>query len=228
MQILGFHKLSLIDYPKELCSVIFTAGCNFLCPYCHNKDIVNQQGEFIDMESLEKIIISRKKYVSNLCISGGEPTLQKDLVDFIQKYKEKGFNIKLDTNGSNPKVLGELLDKKYLDYVAMDLKTDITHYEKVIGKSGYEKQVLESIRILKSSSIDYEFRTTFVKDLMSQQSIEGLKPLVQNSKRFVLQSVKLSDDVLQPKTQMQPYSKEKMEIFKKEFAPYVGEVRLNL
>jgi len=228
MQILGFHKLSLVDYPKELCSVIFTAGCNFRCPYCHNKDIVNQQGDFIDEVTLERELLNRKKYISSLCISGGEPTLQRDLVDFIRSYKEKGFSIKLDTNGSNPQVLQELLDKKYLDYVAMDLKTDIKHYEMVIGRSGYDRQLQESIHLLKNSAIDYEFRTTFVKDLMSQQSIEGLKELVQNSNRFVLQSVKLSDEVLLPKTQMQPYSKEEMEKLKEEFAPYVRDIQLNL
>lgn len=228
MQILGFHKLSLVDYPEKLCSVVFTGGCNFQCPYCHNKNIVKRFGDFINEEALEKTLLSRKKYVSNLCISGGEPTLQKDLVDFIKKYKEQGFNIKLDTNGSDPGVLQELLDKKYLDYVAMDLKTDINHYEKVIGKSGYKKQVEESIRILKNSSIDYEFRTTFVKELMSPQSIEGLKQMVQNSKRFTLQNVRLNDEVLSPKVPMQSYSKEEMVKFKKEFEPYVETIRLNL
>ena len=228
MQILGFHKLSLVDYPEELSSVIFTAGCNFQCPYCHNKDIVNQVGDYINNEELDKFLLSRQKYISSLCISGGEPTLQKDLEHFIQKYKERGFNIKLDTNGSNPRVLKKLLDKDLLDYVAMDLKTGITHYERVIGKQGYEEHVQESVDLLKNSTIDYEFRTTFVKDLMSPQSIEGLKKMIKNSRRFVLQSVKLNDEVLSPGIQMESFTKEEMEKFKEGFTPYVEEIRLNL
>ncbi len=228
MKILGFHKLSLVDYPRELCSVIFTSGCNFRCPYCHNKNIVNQTGDFFNEEEVKKVLLSRKKYISNICISGGEPTLQKDLVGFIQSYKEQGFNIKLDTNGSNPKVLKDLLNKNYLDYVAMDVKTDINQYDKIIGEFGYEEQVLESLKLLKNSEIDYEFRTTFVKELMSPKSIEGLKQMVRDSKRFVLQSVKLNDEVLSPKVRMESYSKEEMEKFKGEFTPYVEEIRLNL
>ena len=228
MNILGFHKLSLVDYPEKLSSVIFTGGCNFRCAYCHNKVIVNQEAETIDEVALRKELLHRKKYVSSLCITGGEPTLQDDLVDFIHTYKKEGFNIKLDTNGSNPSVLKELLDRKLLDYVAMDLKTDIKEYERVIGKSGYEDKILKSIGLLKSASVDYEFRTTLVKDLISTKSIEGLKHMVQGSPKYVLQGVRVNEEVLCPNIKMQPYSKEEMEKLVDEFAPFTKETRLNL
>ncbi len=228
MQILGFHKLSLVDYPKKLSSVIFTGGCNFNCPYCHNKNIVNQTGDHIDEEELEKILLRRKKYVSTLCISGGEPTLQNDLVDFIEKYKKIGFDIKLDTNGSNPEVLKELLKKNCLDYVAMDIKTDIHDYKAVIGKYGFEEKIMRSINLLKESTIDYEFRTTFVKELITEESIKGLKIMVENSKRFVLQRGKLNDDVLEPNTNMRSFTAEEMEQLRDEFTPLAEEIRLNL
>ncbi len=228
MNILGFHKLSLVDYPQELCSIIFTGGCNFHCPYCHNKDIVNKNMDPIDEKVLEKTLLNRKKYVSSLCISGGEPTLQNDLMVFIQKYRGHGFKIKLDTNGSNPGVLKKLLDNKLLDYVAMDIKTDILHYEDVIDISGYEEQVLTSIELLKNSNIDYEFRTTFVKELMTRESIKGLKKLVQSSNRFVLQTVKLDGEVLCSDVQMSSFTREEMEELKEEFTSIVKDVRLNI
>lgn len=228
MNILGFHKLSLVDYPKELCSIIFTGGCNFHCPYCHNKDIVNKKMDPIDEEVLEKTLLNRKKYVSSLCISGGEPTLQNDLMAFIQKYRGHGFKIKLDTNGSNPGVLKKLLDNKLLDYVAMDIKTDILHYEDITDISGYEEQVLASIELLKNSYIDYEFRTTFVKELMTRESIKGLKELVQDSNRFVLQTVKLDGEVLCTDVQMSSFTRAEMEGLKDEFTPIVKDIRLNI
>lgn len=228
MNILGFHKLSLVDYPQELCSIIFTGGCNFHCSYCHNKDIVNKCNEPIDEELLEKTLLNRKKYVSSLCISGGEPTLQYDLMEFIQKYRYHGFKIKLDTNGSNPGMLEKLLNNKLLDYVAMDIKTDILHYEDITGISGYEEQVLASVELLKNSNVDYEFRTTFVKELMNKESIKGLKKLVQNSNRFVLQTVKLDGEVLCSDVQMTSFNKEEMESLKKEFTPIVKDIRLNI
>ncbi|NBG89496.1 anaerobic ribonucleoside-triphosphate reductase activating protein [Isachenkonia alkalipeptolytica] len=227
MEILGFQKLSLVDYPEKLCSVVFTGGCNFRCPYCHNKSIVNQCGDTMDEEKLEKTLLKRNKYISNLCISGGEPTLQKDLVSFIKNYKNLGFSVKLDTNGSNPAMLKELLENKYVDYVAMDLKTSLDDYERVTGKSGFEKKIMRSLKLLKTYPIDYEFRTTFVKGMMTVKSIEGLKQMVHNSNRFVLQRGRLNNEVLLPNKEMTSYTKEEMEALKEEFRSFVKEVRLN-
>ncbi len=227
MDILGYHKLSLLDYPAKPCSVVFTGDCNFRCPYCHNKNMVNRQGDSIDEESLERALLNRKKYVQNLCISGGEPTLQRDLVAFIKKYKGHGFNIKLDTNGTNPEVLKELLEKKLLDYVAMDLKTDIHHYQQITGTGNFEGEVMRSIELLKNSPVNYEFRTTFVKGLMTPESIEGLKQMVDGCQRYVLQRGRLDNNVLLPDEKMTSYTNDEMEGLKEEFRPFVKTIQLN-
>jgi pyruvate formate lyase activating enzyme len=122
ISILGIEKSSFIDYPNNICTVIFTGGCNFRCPYCHNSPIVNGIGEKIDKMEVIDFLRNRKKFIDALCISGGEPTIQKGLYDFIRQVKKEGFSIKLDTNGTNPDLLKKLIDEKLIDYIAMDIK----------------------------------------------------------------------------------------------------------
>ena len=128
MNILGIEKLSLVDYPNNVCAVLFTGGCNFKCPFCHNSGIV--ESEFKPLNNIEILdfLECRKKFLDGVCVSGGEPTLQPDLVDFIRKIKNMGYKVKLDTNGTNPNVLENLISLKLIDYVAMDIKNSLDKY----------------------------------------------------------------------------------------------------
>ena len=145
MNILGRQKSSFIDYPNKISTVYFTGGCNFKCPYCHNKDLVNSIGTKFSEDEIFSFLLKRKKFIDAVCISGGEPTLQKDLYKFISKLKSEGFFVKLDTNGYRPDVLEPLIKDKMIDYIAMDIKNDLTTYLRTIG---LEKQHEESVKQL--------------------------------------------------------------------------------
>ena len=159
----GMQKNSLIDYPGKLSSVIFCSGCNFDCPFCHNPALARGSAACpadLTASNIHTFLKQRQGFLDGVVISGGEPTLPTDLEDFCRQIKEFGFPVKLDTNGSRPEVLERLIDQKLVDYIAMDLKTDPVLYSAYI-KTGYgPDSILDSIRILMASGIDYEFRTT--------------------------------------------------------------------
>lgn len=171
MNIQGIEKVSFVDYPNKICATIFTGGCNFKCPYCHNSGIVKSEYKNLDENEILLNLEKRKKLIDAVTISGGEPTLQNDLVEFTKKIKQMGFLIKLDTNGSNPKVLKELLSKKLLDYVAMDIKTNFDDYIN-IAKTNFDiENIKKSLQILKENKINYELRTTLVENLHNINNI---------------------------------------------------------
>ena len=173
----GFQKLTLVDYPGYTACLIFTQGCNFRCPFCHNSDLVigGNNANIIDEQVIFDYLDKRKGLIDGVCISGGEPLLQKDLELFIRKIKEKGYKVKLDTNGSKPKLLKNLIDNNLLDYVAMDVKNTSNKYALTTGVKTNIEDIKESIDILKNSKIDYEFRTTIVKEL---HTIEDIKEIL--------------------------------------------------
>lgn len=187
MKFAGLVKNSFVDFPNNISAVVFTFGCNFNCWYCHNRRII--EGEKIEIYSEDDILNfldKRKGQLDGLVISGGEPTLCNDLESFIKKVKEKGFLVKLDTNGSNPEVLEKLISKNLLDFVAMDVKTSLEKYEEITqGKVDIEK-IKKSIELLKNSKINYEFRTTFAPDV-SLSDIEEISKLISNAKAFAIQ-----------------------------------------
>lgn len=188
MQILGLEKLSLVDYNSYACAVIFTGGCNFRCPFCHNSGLVENSVEKINVEDVMDFLNKRYGLLEAVCISGGEPTLQPGLVDFIKQIKQIGYKIKLDTNGTNPKVLKELIDNKLIDYVAMDIKNCFDKYKITAGIDNIElNDIKSSINILKKSIIDYEFRTTLVGELHDSESIEKMAKELDGAKRLYLQ-----------------------------------------
>lgn len=197
MKIVGLEKLSLIDFPGRMSTVLFTEGCNFRCYYCHNKDFINlDSNDIISEEYLENFLLDRKKFINSITITGGEPCINKDLIDYIKKYKEKGFLIKLDTNGSFPSTINQLIEENLVDYIAMDIKTSFKNYEKVICKNLDIEKIKTSIDILINSDIEYEFRTT-VTDL--DPSIEDILDIIENikgAKRYFLQRVKRGETVL--------------------------------
>ena len=190
-KIYGLEKMSLVDYDGHLCATIFLASCNFRCPFCHNSSLVLDADNLIayNEEEIFAYLKSRKKMLDAVCITGGEPTLTANLEEIIDKIKELGYLVKLDSNGTRPDILSHLIETKKVDYIAMDVKSSYANYKKVAGITNNKliDKVLESIELLKKSNIDYEFRTTLVKELHNEEDIEGIGKLVQGAKRFYFQ-----------------------------------------
>ncbi len=190
MRIGGLQKSSLIDYPGKISSVIFCSGCNFDCPYCHNPELATGAGacpaDFSD-EKIFDFLRQRVGFLDGVVISGGEPTLQKDLVDLCTRVKALGYPVKLDTNGSRPEVLRRLIEEDLVDYIAMDLKTDPQEYKSFINPNCNPAALFTSIQVIMESGKDYEFRTTCVKPIVTPQAIEGIARLIQGARLYVLQ-----------------------------------------
>lgn len=188
MEILGLEKVSFVDYEGYVCATIFTGGCNFMCPFCHNSAIVNKQVNLIEEKQVIDYLASRTKLLDAVTISGGEPTLQTDLKEFIRKVKALGYKIKLDTNGTFPNKVKELLDEKLIDYVAMDIKTCFNDYPLVTGLNfNWSSKVKETLNILKESKIPYELRTTLVNEFHSENAIKKMAENLKGEKKLYLQ-----------------------------------------
>lgn len=185
----GLQKSSLIDYPGKISAIIFTHGCNFRCPYCHNPEIVsgNSQLETVNRRQILDFLNSRRGKLDGGVITGGEPTLHSGLPDFIKEIKVMGFDVKLDTNGTNPQMLERLIDANLIDYVAMDIKGPIEKYSQITGTDVNTDNILKSIESLKTSNIDYEFRTTVVKSQLSRADFEKIGALIKDAPRYYLQ-----------------------------------------
>lgn len=220
MKITGFLKTSMIDYPDTLASVVYLPGCNYRCPYCHNGDLVLGGMAPIDLEVIIGHLSKRKNLVGALVITGGEPTLQEDLPDFIKRVKAMGLKVKLDTNGSNPGMLKGLIQENLIDYVAMDLKNQLSKYPKTVGLDLVDSRSIEaSLNIIKASCIPYEFRTTLMKDFHTPDDVMAMGALLAGSKRLVLQQYTYSDKQL-VKKQFQAYTLEEMQMLKKTLWAY--------
>jgi len=193
MIIAGLQKLSLIDYPGHICCIVFTQGCNFNCPFCHNPEQIKPMKEadvdesFITVESFFDFLESRKGKLEAVCITGGEPTLHRDLPDFIHRISTMGFKIKLDSNGYNPDKLKNLLDSGCVDYVAMDIKSTPEHYPRLMGRTIDIERIKRSVEIIRNSGIDYEFRTTCVPGLHEYEDFESIADWIGPSRAYYLQ-----------------------------------------
>ena len=175
MKICGLQKMTLLDYPGKVACTVFLGGCNFRCPYCHNSELLDAGAEPVMTEAaLLDFLAGRKGLLDAVCISGGEPTLQRDLPELLAQIKSMGFLTKLDTNGSRPEVLKALVSQKLLDYVAMDIKNSPDRYAQTIGAPWQQEKIEESIRFLAEGSVDYELRTTVVSQLHDFQSMEEM------------------------------------------------------
>ena len=199
MEIHGFNKTTLLDYPEHVAATVFTGGCNFRCPFCHNASLVLQPEEcpVIPEEEVLGHLRKRRGILEGVCITGGEPTLQKDLKEFICKVKDMGFLVKLDTNGYRPEVLRQLLSEGLLDYVAMDVKAALPNYTKVTGCPQLDlSRIEESIAILKNSRISYEFRTTVVKGLHTVEEFEEIGRMLKGCRAYYLQVYRDNENVI--------------------------------
>lgn len=196
MQIAGIQKFSLIDYPGKIATVIFTLGCNFRCPYCHNPEFVSEEYKeeiiknIIAEEIFFRFLEKRKGLLDGVSICWWEPTLQKNLSNFCKRVKELGFFVKLDTNGTNPKILKSLVDNKLLDYIAIDIKNPLEKYEEITWFKGNIEGIKESIEIIKNSSLEYEFRTTCIAWFHNQEDIENIAKTLAWAKLYYLQNYK--------------------------------------
>ena len=199
MQIHGFNKTTLLDYPEHIAATVFTGGCNFRCPFCHNGELVLDPGcqPLIPEEEVLSYLKKRQGILQGVCVTGGEPTLQKDLKEFLQKIKELGYPIKLDTNGYMPGVLWDLLQNKLVDYVAMDIKASRENYGTAAGLKNMDlARIEESIGILKSSGIPYEFRTTVVKGIHTVEEFEDIGRWIAGCPAYYLQSYEENENCL--------------------------------
>ncbi|MBR0535780.1 MAG: anaerobic ribonucleoside-triphosphate reductase activating protein [Clostridia bacterium] len=190
MIIKGFQKLTLLDFPGRMACTVFTGGCNFRCPFCHNALLVT---EMDDVEYTEEEIFSylekRRNVLDGVAVTGGEPLLQKDIERFLYEIKEKGFAVKLDTNGSYPGKLADILEMGLADYVAMDIKNSRARYGETVGIKNFDiKPVEESVELLRSSGVDYEFRTTLTKDFHTPQDMQELAEWIKGTPKYFLQN----------------------------------------
>jgi pyruvate formate lyase activating enzyme len=216
MKFSGLQKTSLLDYPDKIASVLYTPGCNLRCPFCHNAKIVTDpQPPFLQETAALEILESRKKYVDSVVITGGEPCMHKELPKFLAKLKERGFYVKLDTNGFYPETLEECLG--YVDYVALDVKTCPEKYKQLGAQD--TSNLMKSIEILKMGKIPYEFRTTIVPELVTLQDADRIGELTKGAKVHALQQF-VPDNTLDKHFQtVHPYAPETI----KEFAGILGK-----
>ena len=196
MNIQGFQKMTLLDFPGHTACTVFFGGCNFRCPFCHNATLVRGEGENITEEEFFKFLSKRQGLLDGVCITGGEPLLQRDIADFMRKIKEMGFEVKLDTNGSFPEKLKELCSAGLVDYVAMDIKSSLEGYSRAAGVSVNTEKIRESVDFLVGGTVDYEFRTTGAKGAVLPSDMEGIGELISGAKRYFLQGFVDSGDIL--------------------------------
>lgn len=212
MLIKGLQKLTLLDFPEKIACTVFLGGCNFRCPYCHNASLVIPEkfGEDISEEEFFGFLKMRRGRLEGVCISGGEPTLHKELPSFIEKIKSYIPEVKLDTNGTNPEMLEELIMRGLVDYVAMDIKNSREKYPMTVGKADFDTSAVErSAEILMRGKIPFEFRTTVVKELHTAKDVESIGRWLSGNEKFYLQTFKDSGDLIS--SGMSAYSDREMD-----------------
>ncbi len=225
MKIGGLQKLTLIDYPGRVACTVFLSGCNFRCPWCYSAELVlpekieNQIG--ISKKYFFTFLERRRGILDGVVICGGEATIHPSLPDFIKEIKEKGFSVKLDTNGSNPEVLKSLFDNNLIDYVAMDVKNSFEKYEETVGVSCDTKNIKKSIDIIKKSGVDYEFRTTVVPGVHTEDDIEKIGEQIQGASKYFLQNFLPEKTIYGGFMNKNPFSKEELKKLKEKADPFV-------
>ena len=196
MLIGGFQKMTMLDYPGKVACTIFTYGCNFRCPFCHNATLVIDEASLLSEDEILSYLNKRKGILDGVCITGGEPLLQKDIFEFLEKVRKTGLLVKLDTNGSYPEKLKEVIDRGLVDYVAMDIKASKENYSKVADVNVKIQDIEKSIQILLENKVDYEFRTTVVRELHTKEDFEKISEWIKGAKRYFLQCFKDNENLI--------------------------------
>jgi len=230
LPIVGIERLSLSDYPGKICANLIIPGCNFRCPYCSERELIF---DFIPMPKISEdeviaFLHPRLGFLDGVCLTGGEPTIHRELPAFLERLKSIGSLVKLDTNGSHPRRLAHILGRKLVDYVAMDVKLPLKKYQETIGYSISVSELLESIQLIRRSGVDYEFRTTVVPGLVDEKDLLEIANTLRGSKRYVLQRFKPGLTMSEACAAIEPYSVEVMSHFRDLVAPYVGEAKLRV
>jgi len=211
VDIRGFIETSFLDWDGKVSSVIFVPGCNFRCPFCNNGLLVLKAESLppVDPALIDGFILKRKDFIDGVVITGGEPTLQSDLPEYIKHIKSLGFLVKLDTNGTNPSMLKALLDQKLLDYVALDLKAPLDERYRTVTNSAFDPAIIsQTVRLLLGAEIEYEFRTTVCPTLLKREDVLDIARSISGAKKFVLQQFVPKDTLDATLTKVTPYSKE--------------------
>ncbi len=226
MRIGGLTKCSLIDYPGKISAIVFTIGCNFHCPFCHNPELVDETADEISETEVFDFLARRKKVLDAVTITGGEPTLHEDLPEFIRTVKSLGYLVKLDSNGTNPEMLRSLINEKLLNYIAMDIKSPITGYSGTVGRPVDTDAIKESIGLIKASGVPYEFRTTILDSLFSKDDLEAIGELIKGADAYYLQKF-IPTKTLNPAfLEMTTYSDEEFGEMQKEMGRHVKKCEI--
>jgi pyruvate formate lyase activating enzyme len=225
MKFSGIQKTSLIDFPNRVASVIFTPGCNLRCPFCHNwRIVIDPKPPFLQEEAAIRLLESRRRYVDAVVVTGGEPTMHKEVPRFLKKLKEKDFAVKLDTNGFYPQVLKECL--AYVDYVALDVKTSLDKYS-LLGAEN-TAPLLQAIEILQTGKIEYEFRATVVPGFVNAEDITRMGEMVKGAKTFALQQFIPEDTLDKDFKTVRPYPPESIKDFAEAMEKYVDKIVMRI
>lgn len=227
MIIHGLQKLTLVDYPGYVAAILFTGACNFRCPFCQNGSLVlaPDKEPVIQDDEIFSYLDSRRGKLEAVVITGGEPTLQSDLIPFMKRIKELGYRIKLDTNGYRPEVLKNSVESGYVDYVAMDIKNSLDHYAETAGLSFFNAEnIMESVDYLMSDIVDYEFRTTVVEEYHRKENFEKIGKWLKGAKRYYLQSFVASEDIIGEN--LSSPSIEKIKTYEKTLKNYIKTVSI--
>lgn len=225
MRISGFQKLTLLDFPGHVAATVFTGGCNLRCPFCHNALLVTETdaAESYGEDEILSYLNKRAGILDGVCISGGEPLLQPDIAEFMKKVKSMGLAVKLDTNGTYPQKLSALIDAELVDYVAMDIKNSRSRYPETVGLASFDiTPVEESVSLLLSGRVDYEFRTTVVRELHTTADIEEIAKWISGAKRYFLQNFVDSGNIIGEGLSAHP--QKKLEAMRSCAAAYMDEV----
>mgnify|MGYP001857200293 CR=1 FL=1 len=227
MVIQGLQKLTLLDYPQKVACTVFTAGCNFRCPFCHNASLVidTYKNQEIPGEEFFAFLRKRQGILDGVCVTGGEPLIQHGIEEFLREIKRLGYAVKLDTNGSFPDKLQKIVEDGLVDYVAMDIKNSQEHYGRTVGIEGYDlRNIHRSVQYLLSDPVSYEFRTTVVREFHQRSDFESIGKWIRGARRYYLQQFVDSGDLIQGG--LRGYSKDIMEQALEVVKPYVPSAKL--
>ncbi len=229
MLISGFQKSTLLDYPGKVACLIFTYGCNLRCEYCHNPELVIfpcNPSTIVKNDDIYSFLKERKGLLDAVVITGGEPTIQPDLISFIQRVKKLGYLVKLDTNGTDSKIVKQILDLNIVDYWAMDVKYEKELYiQNLVDKVDY-KEIEKSISLLMKKARDYEFRTTFVKGIHTLESAKGIGELIKGSKRYYIQNFRPGKTINPTLSNRNSFTEKELEGIKRVMKEYVKDVEI--
>lgn len=218
MHLGGFQRLTLIDYPGRIATTVFTVGCSFRCPFCHNPELVLGSGKDLAIQRITEkeffdFLKTRKEKLEGVCITGGEPTIQPDIIDFIKKIKKMGFEVKLDTNGSRPDVLRKIISEKIIDFIAMDIKNQLKNYDQTTATLVDRERIKLSVDMIMRSRIPYEFRTTAVPGIHTEKDFLEIAKWIKGARAYYLQEyreMKILDPDLKKKTKGKKLDLEKI------------------